>query len=110
MATPEDEQNVSHYLPVLADPLSDIQRIPTACAPSQISEHLEPAGSTPDELSERELDVLRYLSTMLTASEIAAELYISVNAVKAHTRYVYTKLGASRRQDAVLQAYRHGML
>ena len=56
------------------------------------------------------MEVLRYLPTMLTASEIAAELYVSVNTIKAHTRSIYAKLGASRRQDAVVRAYRCGLL
>jgi LuxR family transcriptional regulator, maltose regulon positive regulatory protein len=47
---------------------------------------------------------------MLTASEIAAELYVSVNTIKAHTRSIYAKLGASRRQDAVVLAFGRGIL
>ena len=47
---------------------------------------------------------------MLTTGEIAAELHVSVNTIKAHTRSVYAKLGASRRQDAVVRAYERGIL
>ncbi len=57
-----------------------------------------------DELSERETEVLRYLPTMLNASEIAVELHVSVNTVKAHLRSIYRKLGASRRREAVVRA------
>ncbi|TMM36720.1 MAG: helix-turn-helix transcriptional regulator [Actinobacteria bacterium] len=56
------------------------------------------------ELSERELEVLRYLPTMFNAGEIAEDLHVSVNTVKAHLRAIYRKLGVSRRQDAVGQA------
>ena len=38
------------------------------------------------DLTERELDVLRYLPTMLRNSDIAAQMYVSVNTVKAHLR------------------------
>ncbi len=110
MSTSDVEQNVSRYTPVMADLLRDTRRIPTAAEHSSVSERLEPSGYGYDELSERELEVLRYLPTMLTASEIAAELYVSVNTIKAHTRSIYAKLGASRRQDAVVRAYRCGLL
>jgi LuxR family maltose regulon positive regulatory protein len=55
-------------------------------------------------LSERERIVLRYLSSMLSASEIAAELYVSVNTVKTHVRSIYRKLDTNRRRDAVRRA------
>jgi DNA-binding NarL/FixJ family response regulator len=110
MSTFENEQNQSRYKPGIADMLTDIERMRNAAKRSSISERLEPSGIRRDELSERELEVLRYLPTMLTASEIAAELYISVNTVKAHARSIYAKLGVSRRQDAVVLAFEHGIL
>jgi LuxR family maltose regulon positive regulatory protein len=61
-------------------------------------------------LSERERDVLRFLPTVLTAHEIAQNLGISVNTVKAHMRAIYRKLDAARRRDAVIVARRHGLL
>jgi LuxR family maltose regulon positive regulatory protein len=63
-----------------------------------------------DMLSQRERDVLRYLPTVLTASEIATDLKISVNTVKAHMRSIYRKLGAARRREAVVQARQNGLL
>jgi LuxR family maltose regulon positive regulatory protein len=64
----------------------------------------------PDVLSLRERDVLRYLPTVLTAGEIAGNLNISINTVKAHMRSIYRKLGAARRREAVVQARRLGLL
>jgi LuxR family maltose regulon positive regulatory protein len=61
-------------------------------------------------LSERELEVLQYLPTMLTAGEIAENLTISVNTVKAHMRSIYRKLGAGRRREAVVAARQLGLL
>jgi LuxR family maltose regulon positive regulatory protein len=61
-------------------------------------------------LSERELEVLQYLPTMLTAGEIAENLTISVNTVKAHMRSIYRKLGAGRRRGAVVAARQLGLL
>ena len=54
-----------------------------------------------DELSERELAVLRMLSSGLTLREIGGELYVSLNTIKTHTRNVYAKLRVSSREQAV---------
>jgi LuxR family maltose regulon positive regulatory protein len=110
MSTSEDEQNPNRYDAARADMLTNVERIRNAAERSSASERLESSGSRRDEFSERELEVLRYLPSMLTASEIAAELNISVNTIKAHTRSIYGKLGASRRQDAVVLAFEHGIL
>jgi LuxR family transcriptional regulator, maltose regulon positive regulatory protein len=63
-----------------------------------------------EELSRSELRVLRYLPSNLTASEIAAELYLSTSTVKTHMRHVYDKLGAHRRSEAVERARALGLL
>jgi len=65
-----------------------------------------PAG----DLSLREAEVLQYLPTMLTAGEIAVELGVSINTVKAHMRSIYRKLDVGRRREAVVRAHEHGML
>jgi LuxR family maltose regulon positive regulatory protein len=62
------------------------------------------------DLSDTELRVLRYLPTNLTASEIAAEIYVSVNTIKTHMRSIYMKLGAHSRSQAVAYARDLGML
>jgi LuxR family transcriptional regulator, maltose regulon positive regulatory protein len=55
-------------------------------------------------LSEREREVLRLLSGMLTTAEIGTEMYISVNTVKTHLRSIYRKLSAAHRGEAVRRA------
>ena len=55
-------------------------------------------------LTEREREVLRHASAMLTTAEIASELYISTNTVKTHLRSIYRKLAASHRGEAVRRA------
>ncbi len=61
-------------------------------------------ASLVEALTEREQVVLRYLASTLSNTEIAAELYLSVNTVKTHQRMVYRKLGADGRRDAVRRA------
>ncbi|MBO0810184.1 MAG: helix-turn-helix transcriptional regulator [Actinobacteria bacterium] len=57
-----------------------------------------------DRLSEREREVLECASGMLSTTEIADELYLSVNTVKSHLRSIFRKLGATRRGEAVRRA------
>lgn len=65
----------------------------------------KPAESTlPDPLTDRELDVLRLLETVLTGPEIATKLTVSVNTVRTHTKNIYSKLGVSSRRAAVRRA------
>ncbi len=54
-----------------------------------------------DPLSDREIVVLRYLSSRLTNHEIAEALYISINTMKTHVRTIYRKLGVCSRVQAV---------
>ncbi|HXW78014.1 MAG TPA: LuxR C-terminal-related transcriptional regulator, partial [Acidimicrobiales bacterium] len=51
-------------------------------------------------LTQRELDVVRFLASRLTVSEIANELYISQNTLKFHLKVIYRKLGVSSRAEA----------
>ena len=53
------------------------------------------------QLTERELVVLRYLTSHLTYPELASELMVSRNTIKTQVAAVYRKLGASSRSDAV---------
>ena len=71
----------------------------------------EEAAPTPREaLSGRERAVLRLMPTMLSNSEIAGELFVSVNTVKTHVRSIYRKLGVGSRREAVTRARELGLL
>lgn len=65
------------------------------------------AGSTPlnqassAALTDRELTVLRLLSSNLSERELATELFVSFNTLHSHTRSIYRKLGASSRKEAI---------
>jgi LuxR family transcriptional regulator, maltose regulon positive regulatory protein len=64
----------------------------------------------PDELTDRELAVLRLLPGRLSQREVADALYVSVNTVKTHTKSIYRKLGVDARDDAVQRARELGVL
>jgi LuxR family maltose regulon positive regulatory protein len=61
-------------------------------------------------LSERELVVLRMLSSPLSERDIGRELYLSHNTIHSHTRSIYRKLGVSSRGEALQQALSRGLL
>lgn len=63
----------------------------------------------PDELSERELDVLRLLRTDLSGPDVARELHVSLNTLRTHTKHIYTKLGATNRREALTRAAELGL-
>jgi LuxR family maltose regulon positive regulatory protein len=64
----------------------------------------------PEELTESEIRVLRYLPSNLSAPEIAAEVFLSTSTVKTHMRHIYEKLGAHKRTEAVERARDLGLL
>jgi len=59
---------------------------------------------TTQELTERELDVLRLLDGERSNRDIGRILYVSANTVKAHIKSIYRKLGVSSREEAAEQA------
>jgi LuxR family transcriptional regulator, maltose regulon positive regulatory protein len=69
-------------------------------APPSAPRPPEPA----EPLSQREDEILRWLSSQLSLREIASELYVSYDTVKTHTRHIYRKLGVSTRRQAVARA------
>ena len=74
---------------------------------------LEPASAEEppaETLSERELAVLRFLPTNLSANEIGGELYLSVHTVKTHMRRLYAKLDVHTRAEAVARGRALGLL
>ena len=61
-------------------------------------------GEMVESPSHAETAVLRLLSTDLSVREIAADLFLSANTVRSHTRSLYRKLGVSSREAAVARA------
>ena len=72
-------------------------------SPSQGGDLVEP-------LTVRELEILSYLPSRLTNSELADHFYVSVNTIKTHMVHIYQKLGVANRNGAVSRAQKLGVL
>ena len=70
--------------------------------------HCAPETAVPESaikpLSPRELEVLQQLAAGRSNREIANELFLSLNTIKAHTRRLYAKLEVNNRTQAVARA------
>lgn len=62
-----------------------------------------------DQLTEREVDVLRLLAQGLTNADIAARLYLSEGTVRNHVSAILAKLGVADRTQAAVLAIQHGL-
>lgn len=61
-------------------------------------------------LTDRELTILWALPTMQTNTEIADDLFVSVNTVKTHLRTLYRKLDVANRREAIRRGRELGLL
>jgi DNA-binding NarL/FixJ family response regulator len=68
-----------------------------------------PALDRPDELTPREIEVLRLIAAGLSNQEIADKLVLSNATVKTHINRIFYKTGARDRAQAVHYAYQHGL-
>jgi len=72
---------------------------------ANLAEHL-----SGDELTEREIEVLQYISGGNRNKDIAAKLFITEDTVKVHMKHIMEKLGASDRTQAMTIAVRRGFI
>ena len=63
-----------------------------------------------DQLTARELDVLRLLATGAPNPRIAEQLVVSLDTVKKHVSHLLGKLGAGNRTEAVTRARELGLI
>lgn len=73
-------------------------RIPRPAPPKELNE-----------LTERELEILRLIATGLSNAEIGRTLFIGETTVKTHVTHILQKLGLRDRVQAVVLAYQAGL-
>jgi two-component system response regulator NreC len=77
---------------------------------ARIAAEPPPASGPPDDLSPREVEVLRMIALGHTNAEIAEQLYLSIRTVESHRAHIQQKLLLSSRADLVRYALDHGFV
>ena len=70
----------------------------------------EPPPGPPDDLSKREVDVLRLIALGHTNAEIAERLFLSVRTVETHRAHIQQKLALSTRAELVAYVIAHRLI
>ena len=71
-----------------------------------------PPGPTgpPDDLTERELEILRLIALGHTNAEIGKQLFLSVRTIESHRSHIQQKTGRSTRAELVRYAFEHALI
>jgi DNA-binding CsgD family transcriptional regulator len=98
---------------LLSEAAAVAQRIglPTLLARAdELGDRAEDGRDRPDDLSEREVEILQLVAVGHSNREIGAQLFISGHTVANHMRNILRKTGAANRTEAAGYAYRHALL
>ena len=69
-----------------------------------------PSSRPPDDLTEREVEILRAVALGHTNAEIAAQLYLSLRTVETHRAHIQQKARVTTRAELVRYAIDHGLM
>ncbi|GAA2042033.1 response regulator transcription factor [Yaniella flava] len=94
----------------ITDGIARVAAGQTVLAPEMTSRVLAGMRNPLPELTEREREVLRLLSTGATNKEMAQQLFVAEATVKSHLVHIFTKLGVDNRARAVALAKETGLI
>ena len=67
-------------------------------------------NTTPSPLSERETEILKYLSQGMNYRTVAEKIYLSPHTVKTHIKNIYQKLHVNSRAEAIKKAIKDKLI
>ncbi|MFC3039747.1 response regulator [Virgibacillus xinjiangensis] len=70
----------------------------------------KPSDDLHDQLTDREMEILKHVAQGKTNQEIADELYIALKTVKVHVSNILGKLEVQDRTQAVIYAFKHDLV
>jgi DNA-binding NarL/FixJ family response regulator len=89
---------------------ADVQRrLVTAAIAARPAAPLPQAAPPPDNLTAREVEVLRLIAAGRSNAQIAKELFVSEATIKTHINHLFAKTGVRDRAQAVRYAFRRGL-
>ena len=103
----EQTQGRNHKLLGYVDRLLAAFAQPAAIPQSKIA---IPASRMPEQLTQRELEVLHLISQGLSNCQIGERLFVALDTVKGHNRKIFEKLQVQRRTEAIARARELGLL
>ena len=71
---------------------------------------LDTPNNLPDGLTEREVEVLRLVTSGQTVRQVAEQLCLSAWTVQAHIRSIYSKIGVTSRSAATRYVVAHNLI
>ena len=86
------------------------ERLPQSAARGAARGRAPAPAGPPDDLTEREVEILRLIALGHTNAEIGEQLYLSVRTVESHRAHVQQKLRLSTRAELVRYAIDRGLL
>lgn len=102
----DEPEPMGHLLSQLAEQGAHVSYIQTLLAAREHAARLRTRRPSThyEELSRREMEVLRLLAVKLTNPQIADQLFIGAATVKTHTLNIYRKLQVRNRTEAIIRA------
>jgi NarL family two-component system response regulator LiaR len=70
----------------------------------------KPAAAAHEELTEREMEVLRLIASGKSNQDVADDLFIGIKTVKFHVTNILAKLGVEDRTQAAIYAFKNGLV
>jgi DNA-binding CsgD family transcriptional regulator len=105
--------DVHHASALLGEAAALAERVgmPTLLARARaLGGRIERAQIRPDDLTGREVDILRLVASGRSNREIGEELFISQHTVANHVRSILRKTGTANRTEAASYAHRHALV